>query len=309
MGTDSEAPSDSAATGNFGIAPLGFRLPSDTSVGAVRLQISDLQRSIDYYEQVLGLRVLTRTAEHAALAAHGNDRPLVWLHARRGVRAVPRRATFGLYHFALLLPDRPALGRFGAHLFRAGARAGSADHLVSEALYLTDPDGLGIEVYADRPRSSWQVRDREIVLTVDPLDLEGLAQIGNDRPWDGMPARSTIGHMHLHVGDLNAAAAFYHAALGFDKAAWSFPGALFFSVGGYHHHLGTNTWAPGPAAAEDQARLLEWELLLPNDDQATAAVRSLEAAGYPVHGDGRGWTTADPWGTSLRIVGTSAGQG
>jgi catechol 2,3-dioxygenase len=309
MSPHSYTRSDSATPTDFGIAPPGFRLPSDTRVGAVRLQIGDLQRSIDYYEQILGLRVLTRTADQAAMGAHGNDRPLVWLHARSGVRAVPRRGTFGLYHFALLLPDRPALGRFVAHLFHTGTRAGSADHLVSEALYLTDPDGLGIEVYADRPRSSWHVRAREVVMTVDPLDLEGLAQIGKDRPWDGMPAGSTMGHVHLHVGDLNAAEGFYHAALGFDKTAWSFPGALFLSVGGYHHHLGTNTWAPGPAAAEDQARLLDWELLLPNDDEATAAVRSLEAAGYRVHGDDRGWATADPWGTPLRIVGTSAGQG
>jgi catechol 2,3-dioxygenase len=302
MGDDSEMQSGPAATAAFGIAPHGFRLPPDASVGAVRLQIGDLQRSVDYYTQVLGLRVLTRTADQAALAAHGDDRPLVRLRARSGARPVPRRGTFGLYHFALRLPDRSALGRFVAHLFRVGARAGSADHLVSEALYLTDPDGLGIEVYADRPRSAWQSRDREILMTVDPLDLESLVQAGADRPWDGMPPGSIIGHVHLHVGDLDLAAAFYHAALGFDKTAWSFPGALFFSAGGYHHHLGTNTWAPGPAAAEDQARLLEWELVVPDDDHAAAAVRSLEAAGFPVHDTGSGWSTADPWGTPLRIV-------
>jgi catechol 2,3-dioxygenase len=288
-------------TSDFGVVPPGFRLPPDTGVGAVRLQIADLQRSVDYYEQVLGLRVLTRSAEQAALAAHGDDRPLVWLHARSGVRAVPRRGTFGLYHFAVLLPDRTALGRFVAHLSGMGVRAGSADHLVSEALYLTDPDGLGIEVYADRPRDAWRYRDREVLMTVDPLDLERLAQAGGDGPWDGAPPRSTIGHVHLHVGDLNTAAAFYHAALGFDKTAWTFPGALFFSAGGYHHHLATNTWAPGPAA-EDQARLLEWELLLATDEQVTAAVRSLEAAGYSVGDTGNGRTAADPWGTPLRII-------
>jgi catechol 2,3-dioxygenase len=302
MDPDSEAGAGTASTGGFGIAPPGFRLPPDASVGAVRLQIGDLQRSINYYEQFLGLRVLSRSAEHAALAAQGGDRPLVWLHARSGVRPVPRRGTFGLYHFALLLPDRPALGRFVDHLFRVGAQAGSADHLVSEALYLTDPDGLGIEVYADRQRSSWRVRDREIMMTVDPLDLKGLAESGGDRPWDGVPPRSTIGHVHLHVGDLDAAAAFYHGALGFDRTAWSFPGALFFSAGGYHHHLATNTWAPGPGAADDQARLLEWELLLSAPQHATAAARSLRAAGYPVQEAGNGWITADPWGTPIRMV-------
>jgi catechol 2,3-dioxygenase len=303
MGPDSKTRSGSVSTESVGIAPPGFRLPAETRVGAVSLQIGDLQRSIDYYEEIIGLRVLTRTAEQAALGARGSNRPLVWLHARSGVRAVPDRGTFGLYHFALRLPDRAALGRFVAHLFRVGARAGSADHLVSEALYLTDPDGLGIEVYADRPRRFWRYRDREILMTVDPLDLEGLAQTATDRPWDGMPGGTTIGHMHLHVGDLTASAAFYHAALGFDKTAWTFPGALFFSAGGYHHHLGTNIWAPGRAAAEDQARLVEWELLLPDGDQATAAVRSLAAAGYGVlHEPGNGWRVADPWGTPLRVV-------
>ncbi len=272
----------------------------------MRLQIGDLQRSIDYYQEVLGLRVVTRAADRAALAAHGDDRPLVWLHVSSGVRPVPHSGRLGLYHFALLLPDRAALGRFVAHLSRIGARAGSADHLVSEALYLRDPDGLGIEVYADRPRSAWRYRDREVVMAVDPLDVDSLIEAGRQQPWNGVPAGSTMGHIHLHVGDLNVASAFYHDVLGFDKTAWTFPGALFFSVGGYHHHLGTNTWAQGPAAAEDEARLLDWELLVPDHDEAAAAGRRLEAAGYRVQAPGSGWTTADPWGTPLRIVSTSA---
>jgi catechol 2,3-dioxygenase len=289
-------------TSDVGIAPPGFRLPPDTKVGVVRLQIGDLQRSIDYYQEVLGLRLLTRAADRAALAAHGDDRPLVWLHERSGVRPVPRRGRFGLYHFAVLLPDRAELGRFVAHLRRIGERAGSADHLVSEALYLTDPDGLGIEVYADRPRSAWRFADREILMTVDPLDIENLIRAGEARPWQGVPRGSTIGHVHLHVGDLNLAGAFYHDALGFDKMAWNFPGALFLSAGGYHHHLGTNTWAPGPAAADDEARLLEWELVLPDGDHAAAAVRSLRTSGHQVNETREGATAADPWGTPLRIV-------
>jgi catechol 2,3-dioxygenase len=133
----------------YGIAPPGFRLPDATHVGAVHLQVADLARSIDYYAGVLGMRVLDRTADSAALAAQ-DARVLIRLRHRAGAR--PARGELGLYHFAILLPDRPSLGRFAAHLARLGRRAGMSDHLVSEAFYLTDPDGLGIEVDADGPR-------------------------------------------------------------------------------------------------------------------------------------------------------------
>jgi catechol 2,3-dioxygenase len=135
-----------------------FRLPAATHVGRVRLQVADLERSLDYYQTVLGLRVLARGDGRATLGAYGSDAPLVELHERVGARPVPRRGRLGLYHFAILLPDRAALGRFLAHLAARGEYAGMSDHLVSEALYLTDPDGLGIEVYADRPRASWRAR-------------------------------------------------------------------------------------------------------------------------------------------------------
>jgi catechol 2,3-dioxygenase len=286
----------------YGQPPPGFRLPDETSVGAVRLQVSQLQRSIDYYEEVIGLRVLTRAAGTAVLGPHGDERPLVRLEAREGARPVPRRGAYGLYHFALLLPDRPALGRFAAHLARIGAYAGTADHAVSQSFYLSDPDGLGIEVYADRPREEWRQRGRELVMTVDPLDVQSLIEGGAGVMWRGFPPGSRMGHVHLHVGDLVKAEAFYHAALGFDKIVWTFPGALFLSAGGYHHHLGTNTWAPGPAAAEDQARLLEWELVVPDSAAADAAAASLSAAGYQVDRTSDCATASDPWGTQLRIV-------
>jgi catechol 2,3-dioxygenase len=287
---------------SYGIAPSGFRLPDGSHVGAVHLQVGQLQRSIDYYEHVLGLRTLDRTNTTALLGATGAERVLVSLQADGDVRPVPREGRYGLYHFAILLPDRAALGRFIAHLSRIGARVGAADHLVSEALYLTDPDGLGIEVYADRPRSAWQLRGRELAMSTEPLDMQSVVSAGGGREWDGAPEGTAIGHVHLHVGDLNAAEAFYHSALGFDKTVWSYPGALFFSAGGYHHHLGTNTWSPGPAAANDQARLLAWELVLPGADDTRAAARSLQAAGFSTEETAAGWTTADPWGTTVRIM-------
>ena len=142
----------------YGIAPPGFQLPDATRVGAVHLEIDNLQGSIDYYRDVLGLHVVERAVNSAGLGAFGSDRTVVWLHAKTGVKPAPRRGAFGLYHFAFLLPDRAALGQFAEHLSRLGVRFGMADHWVSEALYLTDPDGLGIEVYADRPRPRWTVQ-------------------------------------------------------------------------------------------------------------------------------------------------------
>jgi catechol 2,3-dioxygenase len=285
---------------HYGIRPPGYRLPDATHLGAVHLQVSDLARSVAYYEQVLGLRVADRTEATATLGA-ADGHALVRLDARPGVRPAPR-ATLGLYHFAILLPDRPSLGRFIRHLAGLGARAGMADHLVSEAIYLTDPDGLGIEVYADRPRDSWRVNGQELAMTTDPLDAEAVVAAGGSDPWTGMPAGTVLGHVHLHVGDIDEGAAFYHAALGFDKVVWSYPGALFLAAGGYHHHLGTNTWSRGPAPAADQARLLSWDIVVPTQADAAKAAASITAAGFGIQEEGVAFRADDPWSTTLRLV-------
>ena len=285
----------------YGIAPPGFRLPEATHVGSVRLLVTDLDRSLTYYQQVIGLEARTRTTERATLTARQGSSDLVILETRPGL--VPaRRGAFGLYHFAILLPDRLALGRFVGHLSELGVRFGMSDHRVSEALYLTDPDGLGIEVYADRPRPEWVARGGELVITVEPLDLANLKAAGQGGRWDGAPAETTIGHMHLHVGDLKEGEAFYHGGLGLDKMVWSYQGALFLAAGGYHHHLGTNIWAPGPSAHQNEARLLDWELVVPSREAASRAAQSLDAAGYGVVAGPDGWRAADPWGTEVRVV-------
>lgn len=297
--------STATATAEYGIAPEGFRMPGELRLGRVRLQVADLERSLAWYGGVLGLRVIDRSADGATLAAHGDDTPLVVLHERPGASPAPMRGRLGLYHVAILLPDRAALGRFVAHLARIGERAGASDHLVSEALYLNDPDGLGIEVYADRPRSGWRYDgQRQLAMDTRPLDLDSLVRAAGGQPWTGMPAGTTMGHVHLHVGDIDRAAAFYHAALGLDKVVWSYPGALFLSAGGYHHHLGLNTWAgPGATpAGQDDARLLDWEIVLPRPADADAAAGGLEAAGAPAERIDGGWLARDPWGTAVRIV-------
>jgi catechol 2,3-dioxygenase len=212
-----------------------------------------------------------------------------------------------LYHFAILLPDRAALGRFVSHLAAVGVAAGSADHAVSEAIYLTDPDGLGIEVYADRPRASWRrAASGELFMTTAPLALDSLVEAGRGEPWTGMPSGTVMGHVHLHVGDLDRAARFYQAGIGFDSTVWSYPGARFFSAGGYHHHLGINTWSSGAPADEGHARLLSWTLVVPH---AADVAGSAAAAGFAARQESDDvWTAADPWGTALRIVSDTRGS-
>jgi catechol 2,3-dioxygenase len=233
----------------------------------------------------------------------GVEMPLVELTERKGARPVPRHGALGLYHFAIRLPDRAALGRFLRHLGDLGIHAGMSDHFVSEALYLQDPDNLGIEVYADRPRSDWRSEGGQLTMQTIPLDVRGVLAAARDETWNGAPSGTDMGHVHLHVGDIDEAAAFYHEAVGLDKTVWSYPGALFLSAGGYHHHLGVNTWARGAAsAAESDARLVEWELLVPGTKDVAALTASLERGSYAVHHEGPDAIARDPWGTQLRIT-------
>jgi catechol 2,3-dioxygenase len=283
--------------------------------------VADLERSLAFYQEVLGLRLLERAPTRARLgsqAAEGSSVAgapdgaaaaspvLLELEERRGARPAPRSGRTGLFHFAILLPDRPALGRFAANARRLGLQVGAADHLVSESLYVHDPDRLGIEVYADRPRSAWRRIGRELVMATDPLDWAGLVEAAGDTPWAGLPSGTVIGHVHLHVADLAAASAFYSEALGFDRTVWHYPGALFLAAGGYHHNLGTNVWAGADATppAEDEARLLEWTVELPDAGSLAAATESLERAGFEVDhrrapGRENEVVSQDPWGAPI----------
>ncbi len=297
-----------ATPGSYGLVPSGFRLPASTRLGPVRLRVAELSRSLDFYQQVLGLELLDRAVERALLgAASPSGTALVELHQRSGVRPAPGRGRMGLFHFAILLPDRPALASFARHLGESGVRAGSADHLVSEALYLQDPDNLGIEVYRDRRQSEWRRFGRELMMTTEPIEMEGLLEAAGEKRWQGIPHSAVMGHVHLHVGDLEAASAFYSEALGFDRTVWDYPGALFFGAGGYHHHLGTNLWAGRNAArpSVDEAQLLEWTLELPDAANVSAVAASLERAGLgqvEIVDSATSLTVADPWGTRVRIV-------
>lgn len=285
-----------------GIRPPGFRMPASARPGPVRLQVRDADRSLDFYEKVLGLQRDTAGAASLRLRAGDSGATLIELVERPGARPVPPRGRLGLYHVAYLLPDRGALGRFIRHATSMGMRLGMADHLVSEAVYLSDPDGLGIEVCADRPRSAWRRNGAEYAMATDPLDVADLLRAAGNEPWTGSPEATVVGHVHLHVGDLAVASRFYHEALGLDQIVWSYPGALFLSAGAYHHHLGTNTWAHGaPIPTEDDARLLDWSLQVPAEDDLAALSESFIAGGFPPSVDGRQLVVSDPWGASLRV--------
>ncbi len=220
-------------------------------VGPVALRVASLARSTDFYRQVLGLRVHREGDASAALGAGGDD----LLRLEEDPAAPRPRGTTGLYHFALLLPSRRALARQLWRLLQAGVRPqGVADHLVSEAIYLADPDGNGIELYRDRPRDEWVYDGGQIRMTTDPLDLDGLlAELGDpEERLQGIAPGTVMGHVHLRVSDVAAAEAFYRDVLGFDVTTRFGSSASFLSKGGYHHHIGLNTWeslgAPAPPA-------------------------------------------------------------
>jgi catechol 2,3-dioxygenase len=283
-------------------------LPASIRLGTVHLAVASLTRSLEFYQQVLGFELLSQVpatesqAAVAELGVAGSSHVLVRLQEQPNARPIPRRGRLGIYHLAVLLPTRADLGGFLKHVWALGVHVGSSDHNYSEATYLTDPDGFTIEVYRDRPRSEWQVSEEgEIQSALDPLDEAGVLAAAGVTRWQGLPAGTTIGHLHFYTGSLPAAAAFYHTALGFDIETWSLSGALFVGAGGYHHHLGLNVWAAGsPAATDSDARLLRWELWLPTTDTRDAAAARLQAAGYPVDSTPEGPIATDPWG--IRVL-------
>ncbi len=281
--------------------PPGYRLAASARIGRVTLRVADLARSVAWYERTIGLVRLTLDGHRATMGVAATATELVVLDEVPGSNPVPRRGQLGLYHFAVLLPTRADLGRFVRHLGSIGERIGAADHEVSEALYLTDPDGHGVEVYADRPASSWKHVNGQLAMSTESLDLAELIEAGGAGAWTGAPPGTTIGHVHLRVADIGRAAAFYHHTLGFDRTVWSYPGALFLAAGGYHHHVGLNAWSPGALApGPDDARLLEWELIVPVD-AASAIFTNVRHAGGDARTESHGGIALDPWGTAVRI--------
>jgi catechol 2,3-dioxygenase len=283
--------------------PLLPLLPDDIRLGPVRLRVADAKRGGAWLERVLGLVALGHVQDRRVYGGPDGT-ALVELREHAGARPVPHGGRPGIYHYALLLPGRAELGSFLTHLQRSGVEHADSDHLVSEAIYLTDPDGITVEVYADRPRSEWTRRGGELQLATLPLDHASLFAAGAETPWSGVPAGTRMGHVHLHVGDLAAAERFYVEGLGFGVTTRAYRGALFVAAGGYHHHVGLNIWAAlRPPAGPEDAGLDEWRLVVPAAAARDALAARLEHVGVTPTRDGSALAASDPWGITVRVAG------
>jgi catechol 2,3-dioxygenase len=277
-------------------------IAAGTEVGTVRLTVSELERSRRFYEHALGLPGTDRDDGTLAFGPLGGP-PLVELRGDAAAPSLDRGAT-GLYHLAVLMPTRLDL----AHALGRLAQArwpldGASDHLVSEALYLSDPDGNGIEIYRDRPRDQWPVVDGALTMGTLPLDLQSLLDelAGAREIAASAPAGTRMGHVHLQVSDLAEAESFYNGVLGFDVTVRGYPGALFVAAGGYHHHIGLNTWHSRGAAAPARGAvgLREFEVVLPDPEELARVRERIGAAGLETSESHGGTLVRDPSGNGV----------
>jgi catechol 2,3-dioxygenase len=276
-----------------------------TSMGVVSLTVADLARSLAFYESHVGLAVHRRAHDTATLGAGGRD--LLDLVARPS--AIRVSGTTGLYHYALLVPTRVDLARsLRRFLETQTTMQGFADHGVSEALYLADPDGHGIEVYRDRPAAEWPEVDGALHMGIDPLDVAGLLEaLDGDPdagPWTGIAPDTRMGHVHLHVSHIEEAERFYAGILGFEVRQRYGPSALFVAAGGYHHHLGLNTWAGvgAPPPPSDAIALRSFDIVLPDEPSREAVLARIRAAGLPLEAHDAAWEVRDPSGNIVRLT-------
>jgi catechol 2,3-dioxygenase len=273
---------------------MDFHKAPYTYTGEVYLNVMDLDKSVRFYKEIIGFKVLEETAKRAVLTADGKTPLLIVEQPENVTPKEPRRT--GLYHFALLLPERADLGNIIKHFVAKQVAIGASDHKVSEALYLSDPDGNGIEIYTDREPSEWQWVNGEVAMSTDPLDGESVVAESAGKTWDGLPDKTIMGHVHLHVANLAETETFYKA-LGFEIAC-NYPGALFMSTGKYHHHLGLNIWngegAQSPTS--NSAGMKGYTLIYPNDIELNKAINNIE---IKVETTDSGFTVEDPSGNRI----------
>ncbi|MFE8696224.1 VOC family protein [Cytobacillus sp. FJAT-53684] len=281
---------------------MNFHSEPNVFVSHVYLKVADLQRSINFYQQVIGFQVIEQTENKASLSADGRT-PLLTIEQPENIHPKQPRTT-GLYHFALLLPSRSDLAKVIEHFIKIGyPLQGASDHLVSEALYLADPDGNGIEIYADRPASTWKWNHDEVVMSTERLDIESILAEGDGMSWGGLPAGTLMGHIHLHVSDLQKTEEFYSKGLGFDIVTRYGGQALFISTGRYHHHIGLNTWngTGAPAPSENSVGLKNYTLVYPNEEARKGTVANLNQIGAAVTQENGQFIVKDPSGNQILL--------
>ncbi|MFC9707036.1 VOC family protein [Paenibacillus sp. NPDC056933] len=285
-----------------------YQIPATTHLGEVSLRISNLERSIQFYTTIVGLEVLERSEKVATMTADGVH-SLLRLEQLTDAVTMPVRSTSGLYHFAILLPDRKSLGLALRNLAESGIEIGQGDHLVSEAFYISDPDQNGIEIYADRARDTWKRDpDNNYIMSSDPVDVESLFALAANEPWQGLPAGTVIGHVHFHVRSLEESRRFYTGVLGFDIVGnFANMSALFVSAGGYHHHIGLNIWAGNGAPVNpDNATGIDYfTIVYSGIEQLEQAVEQLRQSGATLEQQGDSWFTVDPQNIRILLTTTS----
>jgi catechol 2,3-dioxygenase len=284
---------------------MSYQISPTIELGEVKLKVSDLARSITFYQEVVGLKVLAQDNVTAEFSVDGKN-VLLKLEEIQQAEVMPRRSAAGLYHFAILVPNREALGLALRNLIQSGIHIGQADHIVSEALYIADPDNNGIEIYADRPRETWK-RDAngDYIMASDPIDWDGLLIVAGDKAWTGLPSDTVMGHVHFHVKNLQKAKEFYCDILGFDIAVnASRMGALFISAGGYHHHIGLNIWAGENVSAppSNATGLVYATIVFPNHSALESTLEQIQKAGIPIEDHNGAWFVKDPSGIQIRLI-------
>ncbi len=246
-----------------------MKIPDTTKILGAELKVKDLKRSLNFYSHLIGFKIINQTESTAELSASGKL-PYILKLAEDKTAVYRHKGTTGLFHIAIRLPNRKELARVFLRLFKERVKfQGFSDHLVSEALYLADPDENGVELYADRPKDEWQYNMGQIVMDTLPLNLNVLTDELDDRNvWNGIHPDTDIGHIHLNVSDLNKAQKFYSLILGMNVTNSVYNGAMFFSAGGYHHHVGTNVWSSrnGSPAPENAMGLLSYSIKIPDAD-------------------------------------------
>ncbi|MEK5331280.1 VOC family protein [Lysinibacillus sp. FSL W8-0992] len=279
---------------------MHFHEKPNTYVTNVEIKVSDLQRSLTYYKEIIGFKILQQESNRATLTADGKTALLTIVQPESVEQKT--RTTSGLYHFALLLPTRRDLANIITHFRQSSVYFGASDHDVSEALYLRDPDENGIEIYVDRPENDWTWQNDQVHMVTEPLNIPAILVEANGS-WEGLPANTVMGHIHLSVSNLAAAEEFYTKGLGFDIVTRYGEQALFISTGRYHHHIGLNTWYSegAPKLGDNQIGLKSYSLRLDNEVQANKIKANLRQIGASVIDINGGFQTVDPAGNAILL--------